>query len=434
MDPIEREGLGKLRAGRVSSAVRSVVQAVAAVAEEPGEDTLPYLIASYQGAKVLAASGDVDAAINLMNTVPREVAEDPANALTVSLLTLEIGEGLRRLGDAETGERIVGLSHGIRRDLYGPHHPKTGLSALVAARICFDLERYSDAHKFFEASAVGLGPYHPYNAVVYAERAFAIQLIAPDASPFPEFVMSAPMPYWRRLMDHLANTTLKLPLDLRLAVLLNVSSEVEDVFEDSGDLTRPLLVSAFQYARQAEDERAEVLGEVLEERGWMSDDLGSPAEPKDGAATEEFWRSPDRDGVEEMSEQDALFRLFEGAAEASAGRKQSAVEAFERVVASRGEDCLEHWAAKGCLQLMDRGWKLRHHQFKPEMRAIEALALSKLPKAMRAKVQGIELAARKGSMDLTFLGSKLTEAQQKRAMKVVQEALTWVTERSEDAA
>lgn len=235
-------------------------------------------------------------------------------------------------------------------------------------------------------------------------------------------------------MDHLANTTLKLPLDLRLAVLLNVSSEVEDVFEDSGDLTRPLLVSAFQHARQASDERAEVLEEVLEERGWMADDLGSPAAPKDGAATEEFWRSPDRDERERMNEQDALFQLFEGAAEASAGRKDSALEAFERVVASRGEDCLEHWAAKGCLQLLDRGWKLRHHQFKPEMRAIEALALSKLPKTMRAKVQGIELAARKGSMDLTFLGSKLTEAQQKRAMKVVQEALTWVTERSEDAA
>jgi Tetratricopeptide repeat len=435
MDHIEVEGLAKLRDGSASSAIRRVVRSVASVADEPGEDTLAYLVASYQGSKVLAASGDIDAAINLMNTVPREVAEDPANASTVAMLTLEIGEGLRRIGDAETAERIVGLSHGLRRQVYGSYHPKTGLSALMAARTCFDLERYSDAHKFFEASVVGLGPYHPFNAVAYAERAYAVQLIAPDASPFPEFVMSAPLPYWRRLMHHMAYTTLRMPLDLRLAVLLNVSTEVEDGFEDAGDVARPLLVAAYQHAHAADDERAEVLQEVLEERGWMDDKAAlAPAKAGDGVDTLAFWRSPDRDVDGEMSEQESLFKLFEGAAEASAKRKESAIEAFERVVAARDEETLEHWAAKGCLQLMERGWKLRHHQFKPEMRAIEARALAQLPKATRAKVQGIEMTARQGSMDLTFLGKKLTEPQQKKAVKVVQEALAWVTERSEDAA
>jgi hypothetical protein len=435
MDHIVREGLGKLRRGGAPSAIRAVVQAVAAVADEPGEDSLAYLVACYQGAKVLAAAGDVDAAVKLMNTVPREVSEDPNHAPHLALLALEIGEGLRRLGDPEAAEKIVGLGHGLRRDLHGLHHPRTGLSALLAARVCFDQERWSDAHKFFEASVVGLGPYHPFNAVAYAERAYAIQLVSPDASPFPEFVMSAPLPYWRRLLGHMARTTLHVPLDLRLAVLLNVSSEVEDGLEDPGDLTRPVLVAAYQYAREANDERVDVLEEVLEERGWMAEDAGvKPPSPADGANTEAFWRSPDRDDdAAQMGETEALFKLFEGAADASAGRKPSAVEAFQRVAASRGEETLEHWAAKGCLQLVERGWKLRHHQFKPEMRAIEALALSKLPKTSRAKVQGIEMSARKGAMDLTFIGSKLSDAQQKRAVQVVQEALAWVTERSEEA-
>ncbi len=431
MHDIERKGLRMLRNGNHSGAVRYVVKSVAGVAEEPGEDTVAYLEASYRGAKVLAASGDVDAAISLMNTVPKEVAEDPANAPTVAALALEIGEGLRRMGDAQTAERVVGLSHDLRRKAFGPHHPKTGLSALMAARTCFDLGRYGDAHKFFEAGVVGLGPYHPFNAVAYADRAFVVQLVAPEGAPFPEFVMSAPRPYWRRLLTHMADTTLHMPLDLRLAVLLNVSTEVEDNCDDAEDLTRPLLESAYRHAKEAGDERVEVLEEIFEERGWEF----CPTTPDpNGAASESFWRSPDRDTEGEMGEQEALFKLFEGAAEASAGHSEQARAAFERVADARSDQTLEHWAAKGCLQLMDRGWKLRHQQFKPEMRAIEARALSKLPKATRAKVQGIEMAVHAGSMDLAFLGKKLTEPQQKRAVKVVQDALAWVTERSEDAA
>ncbi|MFW5740957.1 MAG: tetratricopeptide repeat protein [Myxococcota bacterium] len=432
MDHIEREGFKLLREGKASGAVRQVVRLVASVAEEPGEDTLAYLEAAYRGAKVLAAAGDVEAAISLMNTVPQEVAQDPANGPTVALLSMEIGEGLRRLGDPDAAERVIGLSHGLRRELLGPYHPKTGLSALMAARTCFDQQRYADAHKFFEAAVVGLGPYHPYNAVSYAERAYAVQLLAPDASPFPEFVMSAPLPYWRRLMEHMAATTLQMPLDLRLAVLLNVSTAIEDGLEDCGDLTKPLLVAAHRHARAAGDERTEVLEEVLEERGWAPEPPAS--EQGSDAMTEAFWRSPDREGDQDMGEQEALFKLFEGAAEASAGRTEPARDAFQCVASKRSDDTLEHWAAKGCLQLMERGWKIRHQQFKPEMRAIEALALAKLPKATRAKVQGIEMVVQGGSLDLRFLGKKLTETQQKRAVKVVQEALAWVTERSEDAA
>lgn len=432
MEHIEREGFGLLRERDPKGAIRSVVRSVAAVADEPGEDSLAYLEACYRGAKVLAAAGDVDAAISLMNTVPKEVAQDPANAPVVGLLALEIGEGLRKLGDAETAERVIGLSHGLRRDVHGPYHPKTGLSALMAARTCFDLQRYADAHKFFEAAAVGLGPYHPYNAVAYAERAYVAQIIAPDAAPFPEFVMSAPLPYWRRLTERMASTTLRMPLDLRLAVLLNVSTSIEDSLDDAGELTRPLLVAAYRHAREAGDERTEVLEEVLEERGWSV--AADSADRPDDPLQEAFWRSPDREVSGEMGEQDALFKLFEGAAEASAGHKEPAREAFERVASSRGDQTLEHWAAKGCLQLVDRGWKLRHQQFKPEMRAIEARALSMLPKTMRAKVQGIEMVVRAGSMDLTFLGKKLTENQQNKAVKVVQDALAWVTDRSEDAA
>jgi len=128
------------------------------------------------------------------------------------------------------------------------------------------------------------------------------------------------------------------------------------------------------------------------------------------------------------------FKLFEGAAEASAGRKSSAIDAFERVRDASDEDTIEHWAARGCLQLLDRGWKLRHNQFKPEIRAIEALALSKLPKTTQTKLRGIELSVRKGSLDVSFLGAELTEAQQKRAAQAVQSALTWITDRSEEAS
>ncbi len=435
MDPIERVGLSKLRDGDKSCAIRSVVQAIAAVADEPGEDTLAYLMACYQGAKVLAAAGDVEAAINVMNTVPNEVAEDKNNGEIVSLLTLEIGEGFRRLGEAKAAERIIGLGHGIRRGVYGPYHPKVGLSSLMAARTCFDLERYSDAHKFYEGAVVGLGPYHPFNAVAYAERAYAVQLVAPDAPPFPEFVMSAPLAYWRRLVHHVAHNTLSMPLDLRLAVLLNISTEVEDNFGVAGDVTKPLLVSAYQYARDAKDERTEVLKEVLEEREWFGDETEAAIlSPNHGASSEAFWNSPDRDIDADMDEQAALFKLFEGAAEASSGREESAREAFGRVAEGRNDKTLEHWAALGSLQLLERGWKLQHQQFKPEMRAIEARARAKLPKPIRIKVQGIEMVPKQGSMDLTFLGKKLTEVQQTKAVKVVQDALAWVTDRSEDAS
>lgn len=431
MDRVHVAGLAKLRQGDASKAIRGVVQAIAAVAEEPGEDTLPYLVACYQGAKVLAAAGDIDAAINLMNTVPSEVVEEPAHADTVALLALEVGEGIRRLGDAEAAERVVGLGHGLRREAFGPFHPRTGLSALYAARTCFDLQRFSDAHKFYEAAVVGLGPYHPFNAVAYAERAYAVQLIAPDASPFPEFVMSAPQPYWRRLVAHMAEPPLQMDLDLRIAALLNVSTLVEDDVDGPEDLTRPLLTAAFRFARDAGDDRAGALEEVLQERGWLET---APSSPEIDARTESFWCSPDREVEGALDEQAALFKLFEGAAEASAGHDDPATAAFERVVASRGDDTLEHWAARGSLLLLERGWKLRHQQFKPEMRAIEARALAKLPKAVRSKVQGIEIAPRSGSLDLTFIGRKLTTAQQNEAMQVVHDAISWVTDRSEDAA
>ena len=433
MDRILSEGLGKLRRADAARAKRSVVQAVAAVAEEPGEETVDYLIACYQGAKVLAAAKDVDAAVKLMNTVPKEVAEDPNNSSIVSLLALEVGEGIRRLGDPMTAEKIVGLAHGLRRELWGKQHPRMGLSALVAARVCFDQERWSDAHKFFETSLVALGPYHPYNAVAFADRAYVVQIAAPDASPLPEFAMSAPLPYWRRLLSYIARTTMHVPLDVRLAVLLNVCSEAEEAIEDPGDLTRPVLVAAYQHARDAGDDRADEFEEVLEERGWGGDDLDEPAaRPDKGLHNEEFWSSPDRypEGAK-LTESEGMFMLFEGAADAAAGRTTSAVEAFERVVASRDEDTLEHWSAQGCLQRVTRGWKHRHNQFKPEIPAVESLALSKLPKAIRSKIQGIELVARRGAMDVTFVGAKLSETQQERAAAAVQEALGWVTERSE---
>jgi len=406
-----------------------------AVIEEAGEESLAYLMTCYQAAKVLAAAGNVEGAVEVMNVVPKTISQDPAHAAEVSLLALEIGEGIRRLGDPITAEKMVGLAHEIRREQYGRYHPRVGLSALYAARVCFDQERWSDARKFFEVSVVGFGPYHPFNAVAYADRVYANQLVAPDAPPFPEFVMSAPKPYWRRLLNHVANTTLDVPLDVRMAVLLNVCSEAEEAIEDPGDLTRPVLVAAYQYAREADTESAADIKELLEERGWAGEDLDRAViEPDAGSATEEFWCSPERDTTEgEQTETESQFTLFEGAAEATAGRTSEAVKAFERVLVSRGEDTLEHWAAKGCLQLIDRGWNMRHSQFKPEMRAIEAYAMSKLPKSMRSKLKGIELAARKGTMDVTFVESQLTDAQQERAAKIVQAALAWVTERSEDA-
>jgi hypothetical protein len=378
----------------------------------------------------------MDAAITLMNTVPRQVAERPENALILSTLALEVGEGMRRLGAVDTAEKIVGLGHELRRHQFGRFHPRTGLSSLYAARICMDQRRWSDAHKYYEASVVGLGPYHPFNAAAYAERAFAVQMIAPNARLFPEFVMSAPRPYWRRLVNFMAGTTLQLPLDLRMAVLLNVSCEMEETLEDSGDLSRPLLVTAYQHACTSNDERGEELEEVLQERGWCDDQVRMPPTlPEAGSDTESFWTAPDRD--DDSRPMDALaisFKLFEGAAEASAGRKSSAIDAFERVRDASDEDTIEHWAARGCLQLLDRGWKLRHNQFKPEIRAIEALALSKLPKTTQTKLRGIELSVRKGSLDVSFLGAELTEAQQKRAAQAVQSALTWITDRSEEAS
>ena len=435
MDRILREGLGKLRRVGSPSAARAVKEAVAAVADKPGVNTLAYLTACYQGAKILAAAGDSDGAVRLMNKVPRDVSDDPNHTSHLSLLALEIGEGMRRLGEPEMAERIIGLGHSLRREQYGRYHPRVGLSALYAARVCFDMERWTDARSFFEASVVGFGPYHPFNAVAFADRAFVVQLLAPDSSPFPEFVMSAPLPYWRRLLGHMARTTLHVPLDVRLAVLLNVSCEVEDLIEDPGEITRPILVAAYRHARDAKDERAEELEEVLADRDWLGEDVKEAAlVPSHGKHLERFWSSPDRDDdSEKLDELTALFKLFEGAAEATARRTGAASSAFERVVLSRSDDTLEHWAAEGCLQLLERGWKLRHNQFKPEMRAIEAFAMSRLPKAIRAKLQGIELGARNGSLDVTFIGSALTEVQKERAGLVIQEAIAWVTERSEEA-
>lgn len=73
MDPIVREGLEVLRRSGANKALRATIQAVAAVADETTEESVAYLIACYQGAKVFAAAGDMDAAITLMNTVPRQV-------------------------------------------------------------------------------------------------------------------------------------------------------------------------------------------------------------------------------------------------------------------------------------------------------------------------------------------------------------------------
>jgi len=435
MDRIVRDGLRKLRRSGAVDASKVVVKAAGRVGGDEGEESLAYLVACYNAAKVLAAAGSIDQALTLMNMVPREVSDDPASFPELSLLALEIGEGFRKLGDPDSAEKVVGLGRDLRLKLYGKHHPKYGLAMLYAGRLCCDIERWADAAKFFDASIDGFGLYHPFAAVACADRAYALQVVAPDSPPFPEWVLTAPLPYLRRMLDHIAYTTMNIPADIRISVLINVSSEVDGVVQGAEDLARPVLEAAYQYATEAETDNAGSIGEVLEERGWMTDALNEPPPaPSTDADTEEFWTAPERDdGRETLSDMPAQFKLFEGAAEATAGRKDSAIEAFQRVIATRGEDQVDYWSAKGCLLLLERGWKLKHNRFKPETRAAEALALANLPTAIRSKVDGVKLTTRKGKTEISFLGRDLSDAEQEQAAATVQEAIAWVTERSEAA-
>lgn len=480
MEYLEREGFAKLRAGKGPNAVRWIIQRLASVAEDAGEESLEYLVACYRGAKVLAAAGHADGAIKVLNMVPKKASQDPNNAETLSLLALEFGEGLRRLGDAQTAERIVGLAHGLRGELFGLTHPKTGVSSLMAARICFDLERWTDAARFFESSLVALGPHHPFGAVTCADRAYLVCAASQDVFPFPKITLTAPLGYWHRIVDSLVHTTLHVALDLRLAVLLTVSSELQDRVDGAVDLVRPLLVTAYRYASVANDERAVLLHELLEENGWIKDvpsqeqyvdptmnpkTIGENYEneralaansnvpvsedqvdgaqsryatplfsPEHGADTQEFWRCPDRDSEHEWGRDDGWFRLYEGVAAMRAGNEIEAKQAFSRVVDKCADTTLEHWAAKGCLRFFERGGELGCGPFNPQPRALEALAVSKMPKTIQAKVQGVELASRDGGMSVTFIGAKLTEAQQVRAMKAVEQALSWILEQTEKAS
>lgn len=484
MEYLEREGFAKLRAGKGSNAVRWIIQRLASVAEDAGEESVEYLVACYRGAKVLAAAGHADGAIKVLNMVPKKASQDPSNGETLSLLALEFGEGLRRLGDAQTAERIVGLAHGLRGELFGPTHPKTGVSSLMAARICFDLERWTDAARFFESSLVALGPHHPFGAVVCADRAYLVCAASQDVFPFPKVTLTAPLGYWHRIVDSIVHTTLHVALDLRLAVLLTVSSELQDRVDGAVDLVRPLLVTAYRYASVANDERAVLLHELLEENGWINDvppheqyvdprmsqgknqrTMGEKHEdepvlaidsdlpisedhvdsiqshhapplfsPEHGADTQEFWRCPDRESHGAWGRDDGWFRLYEGVAAMRAGDEIEAKQVFSRVADKCADTTLEHWAAKGCLRFVERGGQLGCGPFNPQPRALEALAVSKMPKTIQAKIQGVELASRDGGMSVTFVGAKLTEAQQARAMKAVEQALSWILEQTEKAS
>lgn len=441
MDYLEREGFAKLRAGKSSSAVRWVVQRLALIADDAGEDSAAYLEACYRGAKVLAAAGKADGAIKVLNMVPKEASQSPDNALLLATLALEFGEGLRRLGDAQTAERIIGLGHGLRRETYGPRHPKTGLAALYGARICFDLQRWTDAARFFETSLLAFGPHHPFGAVVCADRAYLVSAGSQEVFPFPRFTLAAPVTYWKRIIDRMAYTTLHVPLDLRLAVLLNVSSELQERVEQAGELVGPLLVAAYRHALLHDDERAPVIGEVLEENGWLpkqlseaGDDLTGelPAlDPQSGSDTELFWRCPDRDSSSEAQGMDGWFRLYEAVEAWRTGDELQAQQLFQTVQQRCSDATLEHWAATGCMRYMQRGGRLPSGAFNPQPRALEALALSMMPKALQAKIHGLKLTGSDGNMGVAFVGDTLTDAQQTKAMNAVRKALAWILDRTD---